>query len=189
MTTTTHVAVLMGGWSSEREGRCALAPPRRCARRRAAIRVTRRRCRPRRPDGAMPRPPSRCLPSTLPRTCTGEDGTIQGVLGDAGNPVTHPGVLASALAMQKELRQGGDGHTGGVPSPRAWWCRAPGGQDRTPLPRPLRHQAVAEGSSVGVFIVARLMRHPPQELSSADWTYGERLWCERSSPAASSPAR
>jgi len=38
---------------------------------------------------------------------------------------------------------------------------------------------VAEGSSVGVFIVREDQRHPPQELYAADWPYGEDLMVER----------
>ena len=33
----------------------------------------------------------------------GEDGTLQGILEILGIPYTHSGVLASALAMQKDL--------------------------------------------------------------------------------------
>jgi D-alanine-D-alanine ligase len=38
---------------------------------------------------------------------------------------------------------------------------------------------LAEGSSVGVFIVAETQSHPPQELTRSDWLFGERLLCER----------
>jgi D-alanine-D-alanine ligase len=37
---------------------------------------------------------------------------------------------------------------------------------------------VAEGSSVGVFIVREDQAHPPQELTRADWTYGETVLVE-----------
>ena len=37
---------------------------------------------------------------------------------------------------------------------------------------------IAEGSSVGVFIVTEEHEHPPQELTRADWTFGERVLVE-----------
>ena len=37
---------------------------------------------------------------------------------------------------------------------------------------------VAEGSSVGVFIVREDHEHPPQELTRADWSFGERVLVE-----------
>jgi D-alanine-D-alanine ligase len=38
---------------------------------------------------------------------------------------------------------------------------------------------IAEGSSVGVFIVTEEHRHPPQELNRDDWTFGEMVMVER----------
>jgi D-alanine-D-alanine ligase len=40
----------------------------------------------------------------------------------------------------------------------------------------------AEGSSVGVFIVREDHAHPPQELTSSDWTFGEMVMIERFIP-------
>jgi D-alanine-D-alanine ligase len=39
-----------------------------------------------------------------------------------------------------------------------------------------------EGSSVGVFIVREDHAHPPQELTSSEWTYGELVMIERFIP-------
>ena len=41
---------------------------------------------------------------------------------------------------------------------------------------------IAEGSSVGVFIVTEEHEHPPQELFREDWAYGEIVLCERYIP-------
>jgi D-alanine-D-alanine ligase len=41
---------------------------------------------------------------------------------------------------------------------------------------------VAEGSSVGVFIVTEAHEHPPQELYRDDWTFGELVLCEKFIP-------
>jgi D-alanine-D-alanine ligase len=37
---------------------------------------------------------------------------------------------------------------------------------------------IAEGSSVGVFIVREDHAHPPQELTASDWTLGDRMLIE-----------
>ena len=47
------------------------------------------------------------------------------------------------------------------------------------LPRPYVIKPIAEGSSVGVFIVTEDFDHPPQELYRDDWAYGEMLLAER----------
>ena len=47
-----------------------------------------------------------------------------------------------------------------------------------PLPRPYVIKPVAEGSSVGVFIVTEAHEHPPQELYRDDWTFGDRVVVE-----------
>ena len=47
------------------------------------------------------------------------------------------------------------------------------------LPRPYVIKPIAEGSSVGVFIVTEGHEHPPQELQREDWTFGEFVLAER----------
>jgi len=46
------------------------------------------------------------------------------------------------------------------------------------LPPPYVIKPVAEGSSVGVFIVREDQAHPPQELTRADWSFGEMVLVE-----------
>ena len=41
---------------------------------------------------------------------------------------------------------------------------------------------IAEGSSVGVFIVTEQHPHPPQELFRDDWRFGEMVMVERYIP-------
>jgi D-alanine-D-alanine ligase len=50
------------------------------------------------------------------------------------------------------------------------------------LARPYVLKPVAEGSSVGVFIVREDHAHPPQELSDPAWPFGEELLAERYVP-------
>src|SRR5215468_7192598 len=95
-----HVAVLMGGWSSERE--VSLRSGEACAKALEAqgYRVSRL---------DVGRDVATKLAELRPDVCFnalhgrfGEDGCIQGVLETLGIPYTHSGVLASALAMHKE---------------------------------------------------------------------------------------
>src|SRR5438477_246930 len=47
------------------------------------------------------------------------------------------------------------------------------------LPPPYVIKPIAEGSSVGVFIVQEDHAHPPQELTRNDWPYGDRVIIEK----------
>ncbi len=95
-----HVAVLMGGWSAERE--VSLRSGNACADalESAGYRVTRI---------DADRDLAEQLKRVKPEVCFnalhgrwGEDGCVQGLLELLGIPYTHSGVLASALAMHKE---------------------------------------------------------------------------------------
>src|SRR6266568_2869120 len=96
-----HVAVLMGGWSAERE--ISLRSGKACAEALARLghRVTRidvgrdiaSVLHTLRPDVAL----------NMLHGRPGEDGTLQGMLEIVAIPYTHSGVLASALAMQKDV--------------------------------------------------------------------------------------
>src|SRR5206468_5928033 len=83
----------------------------------------------------------------------GEDGTLQGVLEILGIPYSHSGVLASAVAMQKdvakELLRAAD-----VPVPEGLVASRLEVAKKHVLPPPYVIKPIAEGSSVGVFIVA-----------------------------------
>jgi D-alanine-D-alanine ligase len=50
------------------------------------------------------------------------------------------------------------------------------------LPPPYVIKPIAEGSSVGIFIILQDHAHPPQELTREDWAYGERLIVEKFIP-------
>src|SRR5262252_5450767 len=96
-----HVAVLMGGWSAERE--VSLRSGKACADalERTSYKVSRvdvnrdiaTTLRELKPDVAL----------NVLHGRPGEDGTLQGMLEVLGIPYSHSGVLASALAMQKDL--------------------------------------------------------------------------------------
>ena len=170
-----HVAVLLGGFSAERE--VSLNSGKACADalEQAGYRVTRI---------DVERDLAQQLAQARPQVCFnalhgrwGEDGCVQGLLEMLQLPYTHSGVLASALAMHKEraksvLRAAGVPVPGGRIVPRADAARG------HVLPRPYVLKPVAEGSSVGVFIVREDHAHPPQELNDPSWPYGEEVLAE-----------
>ncbi len=82
----------------------------------------------------------------------GEDGCIQGLLELLQIPYTHSGVLASALAMDKQMAKTVVA-TAGVTSPEGRVIKAKDLEAGDPLPRPYVVKPVREGSSVGVRIV------------------------------------
>jgi len=86
-------------------------------------------------------------------------------------------VLASALAMQKDvakelLRVAGVPVAQGLVANRFEVAKA------HRLPPPYVIKPLAEGSSVGVFIVREDHAHPPQELTRDDWSFGKTVLVE-----------
>ncbi len=171
-----HVAVLMGGWSAEREvslrsGKACADALSRLGYRVTAIDVT--------PDIAA------ALSATKPDVALnvlhgrpGEDGTLQGLLEVLGIPYSHSGVLASALAMQKDVAKVLFRAAGIPVAEHVVVSRLDAAKDHVMAP-PYVIKPVAEGSSVGVFIVAAEQAHPPQELYRDDWAFGDRVMVER----------
>jgi len=170
-----HIAVLMGGWSAERE--ISLRSGKACA-----DALERQGFRVSRIDVA--RDVATVLGRVAPDAVLnllhgrpGEDGTIQGILEILQIPYSHSGVLASALAMQKDhakavLQAAGVRVPHGVVASRFAAAKS------HLLERPYVIKPIAEGSSVGVFIVTREHQHPPQELNREDWAFGENVLCE-----------
>jgi D-alanine-D-alanine ligase len=171
-----HVAVLMGGWSAERP--VSINSGRGCA---DALEA--RGYRVSRIDVA--RDIAEVLAKLRPDVAfnalhgrVGEDGTIQGVLEILRIPYTHSGVLASALAMQKDLAKTVLSAAGIPVAPGVTVDRRDAAL-RHVLTPPYVLKPVAEGSSFGVVIVKRDRTHPPQEVGREDWPYGDRLLAER----------
>jgi D-alanine-D-alanine ligase len=170
-----HVAVLMGGWSAEREislrsGKACADAAERTGFRVSRLDVTREVAadlRALKPDAAL----------NVLHGRPGEDGTLQGLLEILGIPYSHSGVLASALAMQKDIAKTVL-KAAGVPVPGGVVVTRTQAAARHLLPPPYVIKPVAEGSSVGVFIVREDHKHPPQELTRADWSFGDKVLVE-----------
>ena len=174
-----HVAVMMGGWSAERE--VSLRSGKACA-----DALERQGYRVSRID--VDRDIASVLQALKPDAAfnvlhgrPGEDGTLQGILEIAGIPYTHSGVLASALAMQKDLAKIVM-QAAGVPVPEGRVVSRIEAAQSHVLAQPYVIKPLSEGSSVGVFIVTEQHRHPPQELTRPDWPFGEMVLVERYIP-------
>ena len=179
MAKSKHVAVLMGGWSAERD--VSVSSGRACAEvlEKQGYRVTRidvgrdiaSLLQTLKPDVAL----------NVLHGRPGEDGTLQGILEILGIPYSHSGVLASALAMEKDMAKTMFGAAGIPVVDGVVVSRLEAAKEHV-LPRPYVIKPVSEGSSVGVFIVTEEHEHPPQELYRDDWPFGDRVLCERYVP-------
>jgi D-alanine-D-alanine ligase len=144
------VAVLMGGWSAERD--VSLTSGRGIA---AACRTLGHDVTEIDMDRNVAVALARAAPDVVFNALhgtPGEDGSVQGLLEILGLKYTHSGVTTSAIAIDKEL-------TKRILVPQG--IRMPAGRvvpsaslhDADPLPRPYVLKPINEGSSVGVAIV------------------------------------
>jgi D-alanine-D-alanine ligase len=174
-----HVAVLMGGWSAERE--VSLRSGKACAEAlvRRGYRVTLIDATREVAAALVEAEPDAALNVLHGRP--GEDGTLQGLLEILGIPYSHSGVLASALAMQKDYAKAMF-RSAGVPVAEHIMASRIEAAKRHLMTPPYVVKPVAEGSSVGVFIVAADQPHPPQELYRDDWAFGDTVMVERYVP-------
>ncbi len=171
-----HVAMLYGGFSSERP--VSLSSGKSCADALEAegYRVTR---------VDVDRDVGKVLADLKPDVAFnalhgpfGEDGTIQGVLEYLQIPYTHSGVLSSALAMNKELAKK-VAKASGIPVANSRVMDRHAIGSTHPIAPPYVVKPVSEGSSFGVVIVKEDQSYPPQVIGSADWKYGDKVMVER----------
>ena len=145
-----HIAVLMGGWSAEREVSLMSGNGIADALEELGHRVSR---------VDMDRDVAIKLAALKPdlvfnalHGTPGEDGTVQGTLDLMGLKYTHSGLVTSVIAIDKQLtKQALVPH--GIPMPGGRMVRSEELYERDPLPRPYVLKPVNEGSSVGVAIV------------------------------------
>jgi len=171
-----HVAVLLGGFSSERP--VSLSSGNSCADALEAegYRVTR---------VDVDRNVASVLADMRPDVAFnalhgpfGEDGTIQGILEYLEIPYTHSGVLASALAMHKEQAKK-VAKAAGIPVAESRVVDRFAIKNKHPMKPPYVVKPVNEGSSFGVVIVKEDQSHPPQVVGSVEWKYGQAVMVER----------
>jgi D-alanine-D-alanine ligase len=173
--TGRHVAVLLGGLSPERE--ISLVSGRACAEalERSGARVTRI-------DAG--RDLAQALTQVKPDVVFnalhgewGEDGCVQGVLETLAIPYTHSGVLASALAMDKNKAKAVMAAAGVIVPGGGLFNRFEAARGHVMAP-PYVVKPNAQGSSVGVFLVFEGANAPPQDLAASSWTFGEEVMIE-----------
>lgn len=172
-----HVAVLMGGWSNERPVSLMSGEGVARALEERGHRVTRI---------DMGRDVAQKLAETAPDVVfnalhgsPGEDGSIQGMMDLMGLTYTHSGMVASVIAIDKELtKQALVPH--GVPMPGGRIVETAEIHERDPLPRPYVLKPVNEGSSVGVAIVTDEGNYgnPISPESKGPWQEFDRLLAE-----------
>ena len=147
---TLHVAVLMGGWSAEREVSLMSGKGIAEALESLGHRVTRI---------DMGRDVATKLTEAKPdivfnalHGTPGEDGSVQGMLDLMGLKYTHSGMVTSVIAIDKVLtKQALVPH--GIPMPGGRIVKSAEVFEGDPLKRPYVLKPVNEGSSVGVAIV------------------------------------
>jgi len=172
-----HVAVLMGGWASERPVSLMSGEGVAKALEERGHEVTRI---------DMDREVALRLHETRPDVVfnalhgvPGEDGTVQGMMDLMGIPFTHSGLATSVIAIDKELTK----HAlvpHGIPMPGGRIVRSEELYDGDPLARPYVLKPVNEGSSVGVAIVTAEGNYgnPIGREAKGPWQQFESLMCE-----------
>jgi D-alanine-D-alanine ligase len=172
-----HVAVLMGGWASERPVSLMSGNGVADALESRGHRVTRI---------DMDREVALRLAETKPDVVfnalhgvPGEDGTVQGLMDLMGIPYTHSGLQTSVIAIDKELTK----HAlvpHGIPMPGGRIVKSEELYQADPLARPYVLKPVNEGSSVGVAIVTAESNYgnPIKRDAEGPWQRFESLLAE-----------
>ena len=158
----THIAVLKGGLSAERDVSLRSGAAVAQALRGEGYTVT---------EVDVGRDVASVLTALKPDACFnalhgkyGEDGCVQGILETLQIPYTHSGVLASALAMHKERAKDAM-KAAGVPVANALLVTRAQALATHVMPPPYVVKPIAEGSSVGVIIVGPHLATPPAKIA------------------------
>ena len=176
----TTVAVLMGGWSAEREvslssGEACAAALGRAGFKVVPIDVKRERIvsilQDLRPDVAF----------NALHGKWGEDGCCSAVLETLQIPYTHSGVLASSLAMHKEKSKALF-REAGIPVADSKLVELDVVASQHPMSFPYVVKPVAEGSSVGVYIITSSANGPASLVLEQRDIFGTHAMVERFIP-------
>ncbi|MEM8827166.1 MAG: D-alanine--D-alanine ligase [Pseudomonadota bacterium] len=171
------VAVLMGGWSAEREVSLMSG---------AGVAKACRALGHEAIEVDMDRDVAKVLTALAPdivfnalHGVPGEDGTVQGMLDLIDIPYTHSGLAASVVAIDKELTKRVL-RPAGIRMPEGKIVRSADLHDGDPLPRPYVLKPVNEGSSVGIAIVDDRSNYgdPIARQASGPWQDFETLLAE-----------
>ena len=173
------VAVLMGGWSSERE--VSLVSGGAIV---DALRQTEFEVRPIDVQRDVAKLVSQLEPApdivlNALHGRYGEDGCIQGILEFLGLAYTHSGVMASALAMDKPMAKRLF-ETVGIPCPPHEIATRDDLRSGTVMNKPFVIKPMNEGSSVGVTIV--LQDDDLPALDDDAWALGDAVMVEKYVP-------
>ena len=176
----TTVAVLMGGWSAERE--VSLSSGEGCARalRNAGFKVV--------PVDVQRDTILSVLQDLRPDVAFnalhgkwGEDGCASALLETLNIPYTHSGVLASSLAMHKQKSKILFAEAG-IPVAESKLVDIERAAQSHPLPLPYVLKPVDEGSSVGVHIITRESNGPCAVILTQRDIFGDLVMAERFIP-------
>ncbi len=170
-----HVAVLKGGWSSERD--VSLVSGAKCA---EALRGEGYKVSEIDVDHNVASILNKLKPDVVFNALHGrwgEDGCIQGLLEVLQIPYTHSGVRASAVAMHKPSAIQIFRHAG-LPCPNGSVINRHVLSGGHPIAPPYVVKPLNEGSSVGVFIVQEGDNSPPRQVAADDWAMGEEVLVE-----------
>jgi D-alanine-D-alanine ligase len=172
----THVAVLYGGWSAERE--VSLDTGKGCiqALKNAGYTVT-----PIDADHRIAAVLEELRPDVVFNALHGrwgEDGCVQGILECLEIPYTHSGVLASALAMDKHQSKV-IFRAAGLPVADSKVVTRAQAALGHPMATPYVIKPVNEGSSVGVYIIEEEASQLLERALSGGGNPGDRLMVER----------
>ena len=172
---TAHVAVLKGGWSTEREVSLVSGAAVANALKNAGFEVT---------EIDVQRDAKALLAQLYPKPdkvfnalhgSFGEDGCIQGFLNILGIPYTHSGVLASALAMDKPMAKRIFKEVGIRVADHQILTRKQLSNSFISS-KPYVIKPLSEGSSVGVKIINEGDNYSPTE---NEWLYGNSVMVEQ----------
>lgn len=177
--TKKRIAILLGGWSSERpvslvSGAACADAVRRLGHDAIEIDAT--------PDvynqikTAQPEVVVNALHGPW-----GEDGHVQAVMNLLGVPYTHSGVLASSLALDKARAKSVFRDAGLDVATHVVTDRFAAAKDHV-MPPPYVVKPIYEGSSVGVLIVREGENRPPVILGESAWTHGDLVMIEQFIP-------
>ena len=172
-----HIAVLMGGWSAEREVSLVTGQAVCAALEEVGYRVTPIDVEPDIFDVLSELEPEVAFNALHGRF--GEDGCIQGILEVLKIPYTHSGVLASALAMDKPRAKQMFASVS-IPCPEGRVVHRDEVLEGKVFEPPYVLKPMNEGSSVGVRLVFEGDNVSP--LDETAWAYGDYVLMEKYIP-------